>query len=168
MFKHDPDDLKPCPHMETLVSGWLDGALNGLQRWYTQWHVSQCPRCSNAVPVLRVLKDRLHGIAEQPSDPALTPEQRAAVETAWQRADQLVSPASAPSVRRPAVGWTWGFAPPFSLMACIRRRGRPPCLPYLLLWVGAEYGVRLADAPAHGVHVYRRRIVDSRHRFPSC
>jgi hypothetical protein len=92
MFQHDPDDLKPCPHMETLVSGWLDGALNRLMAWYTRWHVSQCPRCSKAVPVLRSLKGRLRGIADDPSDTALTPEQRAAVEAAWQRADQAVAP----------------------------------------------------------------------------
>ena len=95
MFKHDPDDLKPCPHMENLVSAWLDGALNGLMAWYTRWHVSQCPRCTDAVPVLRVLRGRLRGIAERPPDPALTPEQRAAVEAAWQRVDQ--APVSPPS-----------------------------------------------------------------------
>ena len=88
MLKRDPDDLKPCPHMETLVSAWLDGALTGLLRWYTAWHVAHCPRCTDAAPVLRVLRARLRRIAALPPDPTLTPERRAAIEAAWQRADQ--------------------------------------------------------------------------------
>ena len=88
MWKNDPADLKPCPHMQTLVSAWLDGALTGLMRWYTEWHVAHCPRCTDAVPVLRVLRARLRRLSEVPPDPALTPEQRNAVEAAWQRADQ--------------------------------------------------------------------------------
>ena len=87
MFKQDPDDLKPCPHMETCVSAWLDGALNGLLRWYTEWHVAHCRRCADAVPVLRALRARLRRLSETPSDP-LTPERRAAVVSGWERADQ--------------------------------------------------------------------------------
>ena len=90
MLKHDPDDLKPCPHMQTLVSAWLDGVLTGLMRWYTNWHVAHCPRCTDAVPVLRTLRARLRRLSETPgAGQALTPERRAAVEAAWVQADQV-------------------------------------------------------------------------------
>ena len=32
MKKPDPSDLKPCPHMRTLVSAWIDGRVTGLAR----------------------------------------------------------------------------------------------------------------------------------------
>ncbi|MBV9849443.1 MAG: zf-HC2 domain-containing protein [Armatimonadetes bacterium] len=96
MFKQDPDDLKPCPHMETWVSAWLDGALTGLMRWYTEWHVAHCPRCTDAVPVLRALRARLRRLSETPGGEALTPERRAAVVSGWERADQA-SGGAAPS-----------------------------------------------------------------------
>lgn len=90
MLKRDSNDLKPCPHMQTLVSAWLDGKLSGLMRWYTAWHVAHCPRCTDAVPVLRLLRDRLRRLSHLPDpDEALTPERRAAVEAGWEKADQV-------------------------------------------------------------------------------
>ena len=79
--------------MQTLVSAWLDDALSGVLRWYTAWHVAHCPRCTDAVPVLRALQTRLRRIAGLPPDPVLAPERRAAVEAAWQQVDQ---PSSGP------------------------------------------------------------------------
>jgi hypothetical protein len=92
--RHDPDDLKPCPHMENLVSAWVDGKLTGLKLWYTRWHVGQCARCKPAVPVLEALRDRLRRLAEHDTErhtdeyAALTPDRRAALEAAWERVDQ--------------------------------------------------------------------------------
>lgn len=87
MLKHDPNDWKPCWHMRTLMSAWIDGALSGLARWYLERHVADCPRCRAALPVLRVLHDRLHGM-ECPPEAALSTERWAAVEAAWEQVDR--------------------------------------------------------------------------------
>jgi hypothetical protein len=90
LHKHDPDNLKPCPHMENLISAWVDGKLTGLKLWYTRWHVSQCPRCTSAIPILEALQGRLHRLSgtDAPEPLALTPERRAALEAAWEQADR--------------------------------------------------------------------------------
>ncbi len=90
LHRHDPDDLKPCPHMENLVSAWVDDKLTGLMLWYTRWHVGQCSKCTPAVPVLRALRARLRGLTdgEATEHAALTPERRAAVEAAWEQSDR--------------------------------------------------------------------------------
>ena len=65
MFKHDPDDLKPCPHMETLVSAWLDGALNGLHALVHPAGTSPSARAApTPSPCCATLKARLRGIAD--------------------------------------------------------------------------------------------------------
>ena len=87
MLKHDPNDWKPCWHMRTLMSAWVDGALSGLARWYLERHVTGCARCRAALPILRGLHDRLHGMGDAP-DVALSTERWAAVEAAWERADR--------------------------------------------------------------------------------
>jgi len=94
MTQHDPDELKPCPHMQTLVSAWLDNALTGLLRAYTRWHVAHCPRCTAAVPVLLALRGRLRRFSNAlpAEEETLTPQRRAAVESAWERADQSAGP----------------------------------------------------------------------------
>ena len=95
MLKHDTNDLKPCPHMQTLVSAWVDDALNGLLSRYTEWHVRHCPRCSAAVPVLRALQSRLHQYRlASAGEATLTSERRAALQEAWERADQAAASSS--------------------------------------------------------------------------
>jgi len=79
----NPHDLKPCPHMRVLVSSWLDGALTGLARWYTAFHVARCPQCQSSLPFLRTLHSRLEDIGTRPPDAALTPERWERVEAAW-------------------------------------------------------------------------------------
>lgn len=98
MLKHDPNDFKPCPHMQTLVSVWLDNALSGFLSRYTEWHIRHCPRCAAAIPVLRTLRDRLHQYRLSSTGEAmLTPERQAALQAAWERADQIAA-SSGPNV----------------------------------------------------------------------
>ncbi len=59
MKKFDPTDLKPCPHMRTLVSAHVDGNLTGIAEWYTKSHIKGCAQCSAALPFLISLKERL-------------------------------------------------------------------------------------------------------------
>lgn len=87
MLKHNPNDWKPCRHMRTLMSAWMDGALSGLARWYLERHVADCPRCRAALPILRSLHNRLHSLECLP-EAALSAERWAAVEAAWEKADR--------------------------------------------------------------------------------
>lgn len=105
--KVNPDNLKPCAHMQTLVSAWLDGHLSGLARWYTARHVRGCAQCQASLPFLRGLRARLlalpgDGSASDTPDPlpvpapTLTPQRWNAVEAAWQQADKAAPPAPRP------------------------------------------------------------------------
>ena len=48
-------DVCPCKHMETMVSGLADGSLRGPGRWYTQLHAMHCKQCRSAVAKLRTV-----------------------------------------------------------------------------------------------------------------
>lgn len=88
MFRHDPQDTKPCPHMRLWVSAWADSALSGLARWYTQWHVAACPQCQKGLHSLSAVRDRLRVLEAERAAPPLTPDRRAAAEFAWEEADR--------------------------------------------------------------------------------
>jgi anti-sigma factor RsiW len=96
MKKPDPSDLKPCPHMRTWVSAWIDGRLTGLARWYTERHVHGCPQCQSSLPFLRGMRARLLRFAAPPPDAALPPERWAQVEAEWERAERDLAPPSRP------------------------------------------------------------------------
>lgn len=88
MFRHDPQDTKPCPHMREWVSAWADGALSGPARWYTQWHVASCPQCRKGLQSLSFVRDRLRALEAERAAPPLTPDRRVAAEFAWEEADR--------------------------------------------------------------------------------
>jgi len=92
MLRKDPNDLKPCRHMRTLVSAWIDGRLSGVACWYTWWHIRHCRQCRAAVDFLRALRGRLSALrassaAVAPATAGLTSEQWAGIEAAWDRID---------------------------------------------------------------------------------
>ena len=101
--KIDPTNVKPCWHMQTLVSAWIDGRLTGLARWYTEAHVKDCPQCQVSVPFLKSLHFRLSDLGQKPAQDTptkdtptkdmltkdtLTEQQWQAVEAAWEQAEQ--------------------------------------------------------------------------------
>jgi hypothetical protein len=86
MHKTDEWDKKPCPHMRTLVSAWLDGRLTGIARWYTEWHVHHCPRCGESVPFFRGLHRRLEALARVPAGD-LGADRWSKIEKAWEDMD---------------------------------------------------------------------------------
>ena len=86
--KADPHNLKPCRHMQTLVSAWVDGRLSGLARWYTEKHVKDCPQCRASVPFLKSLHFRLSSLETKPAQDTLTEPQWQAVEAAWEQAER--------------------------------------------------------------------------------
>jgi len=89
MHKQDPNNLKPCWHMQTLVSAWVDGKLSGLTRWYTEQHIKGCPQCQSSLPFLRDLRFRLSSLGQRPvSREGLTDSQWEAVEKAWEQAEK--------------------------------------------------------------------------------
>lgn len=87
MLKLDPTDLKPCRHMQTLVSAWVDGKLTGLARWYTEKHVQGCPQCQSSLPFLRSLHFRLSGLGKAQTPERLSEKRWEAVHAAWAQAD---------------------------------------------------------------------------------
>lgn len=92
MKKMNPSDLKPCPHMRTLVSAWMDEKLTGLARRYTEWHVQSCPQCQSSLPFLRGMRARLLRLGERPANSALPPERWERVEAAWAQAERDLAP----------------------------------------------------------------------------
>ena len=91
--KIDPEDLKPCAHMRTLVSAWTDGTLRGLPRWYTEAHLKGCPQCQASLPFLRSLKARVGELADAgPAPEPLADTRRLAVEAAWEQAELASTP----------------------------------------------------------------------------
>lgn len=89
-----PNDLKPCPHMRTLVSAWLDNQLHGLALWYTKRHVAHCRRCQSSAPFLRTMHSRLRELGEPDPEALLTPDRWEKVENAWDQAERALRPAS--------------------------------------------------------------------------
>jgi len=92
MKKLDSADLKPCPHMRTLVSAWIDDRLTGLARWYTERHIQGCRQCQSSLPFLRGMRARLLRLAAPPPDAALAPERWLQVEAEWERAERDLTP----------------------------------------------------------------------------
>jgi len=88
MHKLTEDDKKPCPHMRTLVSAWLDGALTGIAKWYVEWHMKTCPQCRSAVPFFRGMHHRLEELAHKGDVPNLGEERWEKIEKAWAEMDQ--------------------------------------------------------------------------------
>ena len=87
MFKHDPTDLKPCKHMETLVSSMVDGNLKGLPLLYTKSHVKGCAKCAASIPHLGKLKDRVCELGNQEDNTIMPPERWSNVEEGWDKTD---------------------------------------------------------------------------------
>ena len=85
--KIDPNNVKPCWHMQTLVSAWVDGRLSGLARWYTEQHVKSCPQCQASVPFLQTLHFRLSELSQAPAAEKLSDPRWQAVEAAWTHAE---------------------------------------------------------------------------------
>lgn len=76
--------------MRVLLSELVSGNLKGVMKWFTESHAAGCPRCKPALTGLFDLKGRLQSLnAPTPKDDelTLTPERRAAVESAWEKAD---------------------------------------------------------------------------------
>jgi len=92
MRKFDPTNLKPCPHMRTLVSAWVDERLTGLARWYTERHIQACRQCRSSLPFLRAMRARLRHLGALPAEAALAPERWAQVEAEWERAERSLMP----------------------------------------------------------------------------
>jgi hypothetical protein len=82
----------PCPQMRTLLSQVADGTLHGLLRRYADAHLARCAHCQSALRGLHRLRERLRSLANAPAAPeaslTLSPERRAAVESAWERMDE--------------------------------------------------------------------------------
>ena len=57
-------DVRPCKHMEGMVSGFADGSLRGPARWYTQLHALHCTECRAAIERLRVVIDKVSDLRE--------------------------------------------------------------------------------------------------------
>lgn len=87
MHKLDPANVKPCRHMETLVSAWVDGTLTGIARWYTELHVKGCPQCQSSLPFLRTLHFRLSALGQTPIPEKLSDPRWQAVEAAWTQSE---------------------------------------------------------------------------------
>jgi hypothetical protein len=90
LHKVDPGDMKPCRHMENLVSNRVDDKLTGAAKIYTDWHVSQCSKCQAGMQNLIVLKKRLSDLGpagDQSGQSGLPAEQWSSVEAEWQKAD---------------------------------------------------------------------------------
>ena len=78
--------------MRLLVSALADGALTGVARWYTRRHIDGCPQCQKGLATIQEVRDRLRLIHEKDAASAtLSPEQWAAVEAAWLRAEHTHS-----------------------------------------------------------------------------
>ena len=87
MHKTSDFDKKPCPHMRMLVSAWLDGALTGIAKWYVEWHMKSCPRCSASIPFFQGLHHRLEELAQRDDVPDLGAERWERIEEAWAERD---------------------------------------------------------------------------------
>jgi hypothetical protein len=79
-------DVRPCEHMETMVSGLADGSLHGPKRWFTQIHILYCTPCRSAVRNLRTVIDQVSDLREAGAD-RMPPERRAEIERALDTID---------------------------------------------------------------------------------
>ena len=57
-------DVRPCKHMEGMVSSLADGSLHGPARWYTQLHAMHCTQCNAAVKNLKVVIGRVKELGD--------------------------------------------------------------------------------------------------------
>jgi len=96
MHKLDPNNVKPCRHMETLVSAWVDGKLTGIARWYTALHVKGCPQCQSSLPFLQTLHFRLSELGQTPAPEKLSDPRWQAVEAAWVHTESGTRPEEEP------------------------------------------------------------------------
>jgi hypothetical protein len=87
MHKHDPTNLKPCKHMETLVSAMVDGRLSGFYLWFTKVHVKGCTQCSTSLPFLGKLKARVEALAQHDHMGEMPTERWSVVEKKWDEAE---------------------------------------------------------------------------------
>src|SRR5450432_1706393 len=91
--KVDESNVKPCSHMETLVSAYVDHKLRGVQKWYTEAHLKDCKQCQASVPFLHALRSRTLALgAESISDEAgqechLAQDRWEKIEKEWDTAD---------------------------------------------------------------------------------
>jgi hypothetical protein len=83
------DDVRPCKHMEGMVSSLADGSLHGPARWYTQFHAMHCIQCKTAVKQLRAVIDRVSVLREEAPGQGqeLPMERRAELEHAMDEVD---------------------------------------------------------------------------------
>ena len=63
--------IKPCKHMEALVSSLSDGSLHGAARWYTMWHLRVCSQCRAALEGFKTLRSRLKSFQDAHSEPRI-------------------------------------------------------------------------------------------------
>ena len=82
-------DVRPCKHMEEMVSGFVDGSLRGPARWYTQLHVLHCTQCRAAAKNLRVVIGQVSTLRSDGSegDGRLSAGRREEIERAMDKAD---------------------------------------------------------------------------------
>jgi hypothetical protein len=71
-------DVRPCKHMEGMVSGYADGSLKGPGRWYTQLHALHCTQCRVAIQHLRVVIDKVSELREDGTPAERLPTDRRA------------------------------------------------------------------------------------------
>jgi hypothetical protein len=81
----DAGDIKPCKHMEGLVSSRADERLTGLAKLYTDWHISQCTRCQDGLKTLMALKERLGALDAKDGAEELSDDLWSALEAGWSK-----------------------------------------------------------------------------------
>lgn len=83
-------EIKPCKHMEGLVSSLSDHSLHGPALWYTKFHVATCHSCSVALIALRSLRTRLAGLSRAGGEggPALSEDRLEKIEKALDEIDR--------------------------------------------------------------------------------
>jgi Tfp pilus assembly protein PilN len=79
---------RPCPHMKGLLSGYLDGSLKGILRWYAHLHVSGCPQCTSVLEDLRKMLEQLRGLKSPTTPATISPERALQWEQAFDAIDE--------------------------------------------------------------------------------
>jgi hypothetical protein len=87
MKKLDSTNLKPCTHMQVLISAHIDSMLPGIADWYTKKHIEGCKQCQSSLPFLNSLKERLHVLNDNDESQTLPPERLAAIEDNLRKID---------------------------------------------------------------------------------
>ena len=81
-------DVRPCKHMEGMVSAYADGSLKGPARWYTQLHALHCTQCRSAIQHLRVVIDKVSDLRNEGTNVGRLPaERRAEIDSALDALD---------------------------------------------------------------------------------